>query len=132
MRAETIREEHGSGEKSRTETGTNDGTWPAGALRERSVRNVVARNPRLAAQKNGARRQTDCRALERIPEQKPESREEESQTKNRRCLRQRTGPMSKSQHGRRGSPNGADPRTAHDFSQRRRAVRETQWLGRCA
>jgi hypothetical protein len=53
MRVETIREEHGSGEKARTETRTDDGTRPAGALRERSVRNEAVRNPRLAAQKTG-------------------------------------------------------------------------------
>jgi hypothetical protein len=40
--------------------------------------------------------------------------------------------MKKSQHLWRGSPSGADPRTAQKLSQRRRAVREKQQLGRCA
>jgi hypothetical protein len=37
----------------RVETRTDDGTRPGGALREKSVRNEAARNPRLAAQKTG-------------------------------------------------------------------------------
>jgi hypothetical protein len=44
----------------------------------------------------------------------------------------RTGPMRKSQHRRRSSPSGADPRTAQRLSQLRRAVRERQRLGRSA
>jgi hypothetical protein len=117
MRAETIREEHGSGEKSRarTETRPDDGTRPGA--------------------ENRARRHADCRALERVPERKTgdePGRREPIEEPAALVSRRRTGPMRKSQHRRRGSPSRADPRTAQKLSQRRRAVRERQRLGRSA
>jgi hypothetical protein len=117
MRAETIREEHGSGEKSRarTETRPDDGTRPGA--------------------ENRARRHADCRALERVPERKTgdePGRREPIEEPAALVSRRRTGPMRKSQHRRRGSPSRADPRMAQKLSQRRRAVRERQRLGRSA